>query len=126
MGARENAIAAAAAAYGEGGYGHAHRMNKAIAAYEAALSAAGLSIEQGWQPESTAPIDNQVPILLRHRDGRTIIPDCFTVGRVPENPPGQRFVGCWLHRGTIHARDEFTAWRPLPAAPTQEASDDRG
>lgn len=41
MSAREDAVSAATAAYGDGGYGHAHRMNKAIAAYEAALSAAG-------------------------------------------------------------------------------------
>lgn len=41
MSARDDAVAAATAAYGKGGYGHAHRMAKAIAAYEGALSAAG-------------------------------------------------------------------------------------
>ena len=44
MSARDDAVSAATAAYGDGGYGHAHRMNKAIAAYEAALSAAGFVV----------------------------------------------------------------------------------
>jgi hypothetical protein len=79
----------------------------------AALHTAGFIVEQGWQSESTAPIHNAAPILLLHRDGRIIIPDCFTVARHPENPPGQRFVGYWLHHGTVYSRNQFTDWRPL-------------
>lgn len=82
----------------------------------AALSAAGLVVEQGWQPIETAPRDGTW-IWCWHEEKRW-----KRVGmRCKASGPR------WYYSGTgfnaEYADDAPTHWRPLPAAP-QEASDD--
>ena len=72
MSARDDAVSAATAAYGDGGYGHAHRMNKAIAAYEAALSAAGWLVvpreptREMWAAAGNALVNGRVKLRAHH------------------------------------------------------------
>lgn len=72
MSAWEDAVSAATAAYGDGGYGHAHRMNKAIAAYLAALSAAGLVVvpreptREMWAASANALVNGRVKLRAHH------------------------------------------------------------
>lgn len=64
MSARDDAVAAATAAYGKGGYGHAHRMAKAIAAYEGALSAAGwVAVPREPTPGMTLAANKRVAVV---------------------------------------------------------------
>ena len=112
MSAREDAVSAATAAYGDGGYGHAHRMNKAIAAYEAALSAAGWVVEQGWCSDmSKAPRDKM--LLLGH-----VAVDAPIVGYWAR--------GAWRENNGKATVVHPTHWRPLPTPPQEDTEAARG
>lgn len=87
-----------------------------LSAIRAALSAAGLCIEQGWQPIETAP-----------RDGTLV--HCWAPAVAGDYPqPVQRldrWEGKYAGFGWMRPGQPYTHWRPLPAAPQEERDDGR-
>jgi hypothetical protein len=74
-----------------------------------ALTAAGYTLEQGWQDIATAP-----------RDGTRIL--CFAPPSTSEYPDPVWKVDKWRNNAWWEMRpaQPYAAWRPLPAPPAQE------
>lgn len=82
----------------------------------AALSAAGLVVEQGWQPIETAPQDQMVLVYAPSPDPtrwHTSVCDLSPIICAAKWHPEGGWCMCEIR--------EVTHWRPLPAAP-QEAT----
>ena len=74
-----------------------------ITAILSALTAAGYTVEQGWQPIATAPRDKMLML-----------------GHVEDAAPtiGYYARGAWREHNGKGTPTKPTHWRPLPAGPT--------
>lgn len=82
------------------------------------LAAAGLVVEQGWQPIETAPQDRMVLVYAPSPDPtrwHTTVCDLLPIVCAAKWHPEGGWCVCEIR--------EVTHWRPLPTPP-QEASDD--
>lgn len=81
----------------------------------AALSAAGLVVEQGWQPIKTAPKDQMVLVYAPSPDPtrwHTSVCDLSPIICAAKWHPEGGWCVCEIR--------EVTHWRPLPAAPQED------
>lgn len=96
-----------------------------------ALTAAGYTVEQGWQPIATAPRDSG-SVLLSGRWNERASPHCrgkryVTVGswstlRADGTGKTWFYETSFLGPMSLEAVD-FDHWRPLPAPPAEKAAD---
>lgn len=100
--------------------GPSERNQRKADAILAALSAAGLVVEQGWQPIETAPQDQMVLVYSPSPDPtlwHTSVCDLSPIICAAKWHPEGGWCVCEIR--------EVTHWRPLPAAPQEERNDGR-
>ena len=86
-----------------------------VRAFDAALTAAGLVVEQGWQPIKTAPKDQMVLVYAPSPDPtrwHTSVCDLSPIICAAKWHPEGGWCVCEIR--------EVTHWRPLPAAPQED------
>jgi hypothetical protein len=88
---------------------------RAVAAYLSALSAAGLVVEQGWQPIATAPRGG--PVIV-YQDGEQAVATWMTA---LEDGAGDWIIWRRVGPDALAIRmPEPTHWHPLPTPPAAE------